>query len=119
MSGPDRYLAPSAGQTVDHTHVHLIPTDGGDVRDPRGRHTLAIPSGEAPVLEGIGDTLDVVHITSRVTPNDYASLHSRQFGLYGKPIAIPSAPRKREDDTSAGRHIWIVGLRGAALASGG
>ena len=32
----------SAGQTVDHCHIHLIPRRTGDVDDPRGgiRHTM-------------------------------------------------------------------------------
>lgn len=32
----------SAGQTVDHCHVHLIPRSAGDVEDPRGgvRHIM-------------------------------------------------------------------------------
>lgn len=33
---------PAAGQTVDHTHVHVIPRRLGDVPDPRGgvRHVI-------------------------------------------------------------------------------
>jgi ATP adenylyltransferase len=34
----------SAGQTVFHTHVHLIPRRDGDVADPRGGVRGAIPS---------------------------------------------------------------------------
>ncbi len=32
----------SAGQTINHCHIHLIPPRAGDVDDPRGgvRHTL-------------------------------------------------------------------------------
>jgi ATP adenylyltransferase len=32
----------SAGQTISHCHIHLIPRRSGDVDDPRGgvRHTL-------------------------------------------------------------------------------
>jgi diadenosine tetraphosphate (Ap4A) HIT family hydrolase len=32
----------SAGQTIDHCHIHLIPRRSGDVKDARGgiRHTI-------------------------------------------------------------------------------
>ncbi|MGY9033081.1 MAG: HIT family protein [Rhodobacterales bacterium] len=34
----------SAGQTVFHVHVHLIPRRDGDVVDPRGGVRAVIPS---------------------------------------------------------------------------
>ena len=34
----------SAGQTVFHVHIHLIPRRDGDVVDPRGGVRGAIPS---------------------------------------------------------------------------
>lgn len=34
---------PTAGQTVPHLHVHLIPRFGGDVPDPRGGVRWVIP----------------------------------------------------------------------------
>jgi len=34
----------SAGQTVFHVHVHLIPRRDGDVADPRGGVRVVIPS---------------------------------------------------------------------------
>jgi diadenosine tetraphosphate (Ap4A) HIT family hydrolase len=33
----------TAGQTVDHAHVHLIPRRQGDVKDPRGGVRGVIP----------------------------------------------------------------------------
>lgn len=33
----------SAGQTIDHCHIHLIPRRSGDVADPRGGVRHAIP----------------------------------------------------------------------------
>jgi diadenosine tetraphosphate (Ap4A) HIT family hydrolase len=33
----------SAGQTVDHAHVHVIPRRDGDVPDPRGGVRWVIP----------------------------------------------------------------------------
>jgi diadenosine tetraphosphate (Ap4A) HIT family hydrolase len=46
---PDGYnvginIAPVAGQTVQHVHVHLIPRYFGDVSDPRGGVRWVIPS---------------------------------------------------------------------------
>lgn len=37
-------VGPSAGQTVKHSHVHLIPRYEGDTRDPRGGVRSVIPS---------------------------------------------------------------------------
>jgi diadenosine tetraphosphate (Ap4A) HIT family hydrolase len=33
---------PTAGQTIDHAHIHIIPRYEGDVGDPRGgvRHVI-------------------------------------------------------------------------------
>jgi diadenosine tetraphosphate (Ap4A) HIT family hydrolase len=36
-------IAPTAGQTVMHAHVHLIPRYPGDVRDPAGGVRNVIP----------------------------------------------------------------------------
>jgi diadenosine tetraphosphate (Ap4A) HIT family hydrolase len=33
----------AAGQTIGHTHVHLIPRRQGDVQDPRGGVRAVIP----------------------------------------------------------------------------
>lgn len=40
----------SAGQTVDHAHIHVIPRRNGDVEDPRGGIRWVIPS-KAPYWE--------------------------------------------------------------------
>ena len=37
----------TAGQTVDHAHVHLIPRRPGDVQDPRGGIRGVIPGKAA------------------------------------------------------------------------
>jgi len=34
----------AAGQTIDHTHVHVIPRYKGDVEDPRGGIRWVIPA---------------------------------------------------------------------------
>ena len=34
----------TAGQTIDHAHVHVIPRRAGDVQDPRGGIRWVIPS---------------------------------------------------------------------------
>ena len=36
-------IGASAGQTVEHAHVHVIPRQDGDVRDPRGGVRWVIP----------------------------------------------------------------------------
>ncbi|WP_204120768.1 MULTISPECIES: HIT family protein [Levilactobacillus] len=36
-------VAPAAGQTVMHAHIHLIPRYEGDVKDPRGGIRKMIP----------------------------------------------------------------------------
>ena len=41
----------SAGQTVDHAHVHVIPRRDGDVPDPRGGVRWVIP-GQADYWSG-------------------------------------------------------------------
>ena len=33
----------TAGQTISHAHIHLIPRPSGDVRDPRGGVRGVIP----------------------------------------------------------------------------
>jgi diadenosine tetraphosphate (Ap4A) HIT family hydrolase len=35
-------IGPSAGQTVDHVHIHVIPRYNGDMEDPTGgvRHVI-------------------------------------------------------------------------------
>ncbi len=43
-------IGSSAGQTVDHAHVHVIPRRDGDVEDPRGGIRWVIPS-KAPYWE--------------------------------------------------------------------
>lgn len=43
-------IGSSAGQTVDHAHVHIIPRRDGDVEDPRGGIRWVIPS-KAPYWE--------------------------------------------------------------------
>src|ERR1700687_3865545 len=45
---PDGYnlgvnVGPSAGQTIMHAHIHLIPRYSGDVPDPRGGVRFVIP----------------------------------------------------------------------------
>ena len=37
----------TAGQTIDHAHVHLIPRRQGDVQDPRGGVRGVIPGKAA------------------------------------------------------------------------
>jgi len=46
---PDSYniginVSQAAGQSVPHTHIHLIPRYAGDVEDPRGGVRSVIPS---------------------------------------------------------------------------
>jgi diadenosine tetraphosphate (Ap4A) HIT family hydrolase len=40
-------LGPAAGQTVRHTHVHVIPRYAGDVSDPRGGVRWVVPERAA------------------------------------------------------------------------
>jgi diadenosine tetraphosphate (Ap4A) HIT family hydrolase len=40
-------LGPAAGQTVRHTHVHVIPRYDGDVSDPRGGVRWVVPERAA------------------------------------------------------------------------
>ena len=51
----------SAGQTVDHLHVHVIPRFGGDVPDPRGGIRNVIPS--------LGNYLVPEHPLNRFAPS--------------------------------------------------
>jgi diadenosine tetraphosphate (Ap4A) HIT family hydrolase len=43
-------IGESAGQTVGHAHVHLIPRTSGDVDDPRGGIRWILPA-RAPYWE--------------------------------------------------------------------
>lgn len=36
-------IGPTAGQTVSHVHMHLIPRYAGDVKEPRGGVRGVIP----------------------------------------------------------------------------
>ena len=36
----------AAGRTIDHLHIHLIPRNFGDVKDPRGGVRQVVPSSE-------------------------------------------------------------------------
>lgn len=40
-------IGESAGQTVPHAHIHVIPRDPGDVSDPRGGVRWVIPDRAA------------------------------------------------------------------------
>jgi len=37
-------IGQSAGQTIDHAHIHVIPRRDGDVDDPRGGVRWVLPS---------------------------------------------------------------------------
>jgi len=40
-------VGPTAGQTVDHAHLHIIPRYAGDVPEPRGGIRWIIPAKAA------------------------------------------------------------------------
>ena len=53
--GPDGFnvginISESAGQTIEHAHIHLIPRYKGDVKDPRGGVRWVVPP-RAPYWE--------------------------------------------------------------------
>ena len=50
----------SAGQTVFHLHVHVIPRCSGDVADPRGgvRHVIPNKAKYLALADGVGSTRD-------------------------------------------------------------
>lgn len=48
----------AAGQTVAHTHIHVIPRYTGDVEDPRGGVRAVIPARAAWWKEGRGARTD-------------------------------------------------------------
>jgi diadenosine tetraphosphate (Ap4A) HIT family hydrolase len=60
--GPDGFnvginISESAGQTIEHAHIHLIPRYKGDVKDPRGGVRWVVPPRAPYWEEGIERTV--------------------------------------------------------------
>ena len=76
----------SAGQTVFHLHVHVIPRCSGDVVDPRGGVRHVIPN-KAQYL-GLADRVALTRDDQRWSPSGYPSRRREQLVTGGLDNAL-------------------------------
>jgi len=92
---------PTAGQTVPHAHVHIIPRYAGDVPDPRGGIRRVIPNkanywdraSDVPCVEVIGIDVGVSKGQHVVALRMGPTLKSGTFIVLGNGVTVEEAAR--------------------------